>query len=316
MFRNLRLYRVLGPWPADEESLSDALSRKAFRPCSALSERSAGWEPPAAQREDVSGESGGTRLARTLAGATLLELRTQVRVLPPAAVKEALAEREEDYRRRMGQAPPARERRRLREETRTELLPKALVQSSRTRGCVLPSERLLFVDAAAPAKAEWFLEHLRTCLDGVRFEPLRYNKSPGALAQDMFLAGPPSGFSLGRECRMADPTDGRSTGTWRHVDLDDETLRRHVRDGMKLTRLGFGFEEMFSGVLHDDGVISKIRLVEGDAADVSDEEDALARQDAEFVLLTGIVRRLLQRLEALLDGFEDTPAPASGSPPD
>ena len=43
---------------------------------------------------------------------------------------------------------------------------------------------------------------------------------------------------------MADPTDGRSTGTWRHVDLDDETLRRHVRDGMKLTHLGFGFEEL------------------------------------------------------------------------
>lgn len=299
MFRNLRCYRLLSPWPDSEEALSSFLERKAFRPCPSFSERSAGWESP--------GDQGGERLARRLAGADLLELRTQSRVLPAAAVKESLADRIEEYRGRMGQEPPPREVRKLKEETRNELLPKALVQSNRVRGFVLPDEAVLAIDAGAPGRAEWFLEHLRACFDGFRAEPLRFNTPPATLLQSLFLGKPPAGFALGRECRMADPSDGRSTGTWRHIDLDDETIRRHVRDGMRLTHLGFGFEEVLAGVLGEDGVITKVKLAEGDAADVSDEEDTLARQDAEFVLLTGITRRLLGRLRDLLDGYDDTP---------
>lgn len=310
MFRNLRLYRIIGSWPNSETLLSEALAERPFRPCSAVSERSAGWEAPGTS----AGEDSGLGLARRLAGADLIQLRTQTRVLPPAAVKESLIERVEDYRRRMGQEPPPRERRRLKEETRNELLPKSLVQSTRTHGFALPDDGVFAVDAAAPARAEWFMEHLRKCLDDTRFEPLRFHRSPGALLQEMFLGKVPSGFALGRECRMADPSDGRASGTWRHVDLDDETLRRHVRDGMKLTHMGFSFDAALEGVLGEDGVISKLRLPEGDAADVSDAEDDLARLDAEFVLLTGLARRLLKRLEDLLEGFDDRPAGPLGPP--
>ena len=292
MFNNLRMYRILGSWPGDESGLSEALAEKAFRPCGALSERSAGWEPPGADAATSSS------LARRIAGADLLELRTQTRVLPAAAIKESLAERVDDYRRRMGREPPRRELRRLREQTRDELLPQALVQSTRTQGFALLQEAVLAVNAAAPARAEWFLEHLRACLEGVRFEPLQFERSPASLMQEMFLGKVPGGFALGRECRMADPSDGRSTGTWRHVDLDDEALRRHVRDGMKVTQLGFVFEEALGGVLGEDGAITRLKLAE--AAEGGDEEDGLGRQDAEFVLLTGLTRRLLQRLEALL----------------
>ena len=306
MFRNLRCYRVTSPWPDSEEALSEALAERAFRPCSGFSEKSAGWESP--------GEQGGATLARRLAGADLLELRTQSRVLPAAAIREALEERVEDYRKRMGQEPPRREIRRLKEETRDELLPKALVKSDRLRGCFIHSESLLVVDAGTVARGEWFVEHLRPCLAGFRCEPLSFKEPPAALIQSMFLGKLPTGFSLGRECRMQDPTDTKSTGTWRNVDLDDDTIRRHVQDGMSLTHLGFHFDEVMSGVLAEDGVISKFRLVEGEAVDTPDEDEALARQDTDFVLLTGLARRLLARLAELLGGYDDAPAEPVGKP--
>ncbi len=304
MFRNLRCYRLSSPWPESEEALSEALSNKAFRPCSAFSERSAGWESP--------GEQGGASLCRRIAGADLLELRTQSRVLPAAAIKETLAERVEDYRNRMGEAPPRREMRRLKDEAREELLPKALVQSSRIRGFVLPKDGLLVVDAGALSRAEWFVEHLRACFDGFRCEPLKYQRAPAALLQEMFLGKLPSGFSLGQECRMADPRDGRSTGTWRHINLDDEAIRRHVRDGMRVVQLGFGFDAVLSGVLGEDGVITRFKLADGALDDGGEMEDELALQDSEFVLLTGLVRRLLARLADLLEGYDDTPTAPAG----
>ena len=46
-----------------------------------------------------------------------------------------------------------------------------------------------------------------------------------------------------------------------------------------------------------------MKFVEGDAADVTDDEDPLARQDAGFVLLTGIAQRLLNDLSKELGGL-------------
>lgn len=300
MFRNLRCYRLFSAWPGSEEALSEVLAAKAFKPCPKFSERSAGWESP--------GEQGGERLCRRVAGADLLELRTQSRVLPAAAIKETLADRIEDYRGRMGEAPPRREVRRLKDEAKEELLPKALVQSSRVRGFVLPKDGLLVVDAGTPGRAEWFVEHLRACFEGFRCEPLQYQRSPATLLQEMFLGKLPSGFSLGRECRIADPRDGRSTGTWRHTDLDDEAIRRHVREGMRVVQLGFGFDAVLSGVLSDDGVITRFKLADGELEDGGEIEDGLALQDSEFVLMTGLVQRFLHRLAELLEGYDDTPA--------
>ena len=82
MFRNLRLYKLSSAWPGSEQDLSDALADGEFTPCGSLSERSLGWEPPASELPEM--------FARRVAGADLMRLRHQVRLLPAAAVKEAL----------------------------------------------------------------------------------------------------------------------------------------------------------------------------------------------------------------------------------
>jgi recombination associated protein RdgC len=72
-----------------------------------------------------------------------LRLRTQTRLLPTAAINEALEERLEAYRERMQEEPGRREKRKLKEQTRDELLPKALLKSERTGGFVIATQRLI-----------------------------------------------------------------------------------------------------------------------------------------------------------------------------
>ena len=110
MFRNLRFYRVTSPWPESEEELSEILSANTFSPCGSFAERSAGWESPGTNENDP--------LCRRLNGADLLQLRTQSRVLPVAAINEALEERLIEFRTRMELEPTRSEVRRLKEETR------------------------------------------------------------------------------------------------------------------------------------------------------------------------------------------------------
>ena len=111
------------------------------------------------------------------------------------------------------------------------------------------------------------------------------------------------GFSLGRECRMQDMTESKSTVNWIEFELTDHSIRQHVVEGMKLTHLGLGFDEVMSCVINEDAVISKVKFIAGEAVDNFDSEDPLARLDADFVLLTGAVRRLTEDLKKLLGGY-------------
>jgi recombination associated protein RdgC len=297
MFRNLRCYRITSPWPKSEQALSELLAENPFSPCGAFSERSAGWEAPADYND--------APLCRRLNGADLLQLRTQSRVLPVAAIKEAMEEKVADYRSRMEQEPPRGELRRLREDTKDELLPKALLKSERSRACFIHSESLLAINVGTDAKAEWFIDQLRTCFGEFNCIPLTFNNPPAELLKRIFLGETPLGFSLGHECRMQDQSDAKSIATWREFELSDPSIRRHVADGMNLTHLGVEFDELLSCVLNEDGIISKFKFIEGDDIDTPDYEDPLARLDADFVLLTGTVQRLVENLKKLLGGYAE-----------
>ena len=116
----------------------------------------------------------------------------------------------------------------------------------------------------------------------------------------------PLGFSLGRECRMQDVMDSKSIVTWRDFELTDHSIRQHVVEGMRLTHLGVGFDEVMNCVIDQEGIVSKVKFIEGDTVDDWGSEDPLAKLDADFVLLTGAVRRLIEDLKKLLGGFADS----------
>jgi len=294
MFRNLRYYRLDCAWPDSEKALSQDLEKAGFKPCGPLTERSSGWEPIAPDTSDM--------LARRVSGADLIKMRSQSRVLPPAVINEELETRIEHYRQRMQERPNPREKRRLKAEARDELLPKALLKSDRIWGYVDIKEKVLGIDAAQDSAAERFIRRLQASIDGFNFAPLQYTRPVEELLTRIFFADAPRQFALGRECRMKDPGDAHSIVRWTDFDLSDKTIRNHVANGMHLTHLAIEYDNVMSCVLDENGVISKLRFI-GMDDDSFDHNDPLARLDAEFVLITGTLRRLLGDLRKLLGGF-------------
>jgi DNA recombination-dependent growth factor C len=102
---------------------------------------------------------------------------------------------------------------------------------------------------------------------------------------------------------MQDPAAAAATVSWLDIDLSDDDVRRHVRKGLKLSRLGVVFDDLVSCVIDQDGVIRKLRLQGMNEAEDA-EEDPLARLDSEFVLLTGLSRRLIEALRKSLGGLD------------
>lgn len=303
MFRNVRFYRLHSAWPDSEQQLSEQLATTAFRPCGAYTERSTGWEPPAGDADAL--------LARRVDGADLLRLRSQTRLLPAAAIEDALETRLEEYRERMQHEPSRREKRKLKQQTRDELLPKALLKSERTRGFAIGGESLIAVETLSDARAERFLDHLRAPLGSLDVAPLTFRRPVAELLTQIFLGDAPRGFVLGHECRMQDPSDPKATIRCADVDLADAAVRKHVSDGMRLTHLGVEFGNVLSCVIDHNGGISKLKLTGMDAKeDTVDDDDPLARLDAEFVLLTGTLRQLIGSLKQALGGYDEEAAAA------
>ena len=203
-FRNLRVYRIHTEWPDTEEALSDLLAAAEFKPCGAFAERSGGFEAPV--------DNAGDLLCRRLAGRDLLQLRVQSRVLPAAAVKEALAERIEEFKQRMHSELNRAEKRELKEEIYSQLLPQALTRSDRVQAFYLRDKKLLVVGTPSQSVAEYFLDNLGRALISLRYSPLAFKQPALDLLTRVFLQTRVDSFSLGRECRMRDPSDTRSDG--------------------------------------------------------------------------------------------------------
>lgn len=296
MFRNLRLYRLHSEWPADEEELSAKLHNVEFKPCGAYAERSMGWETPTGE--------GSSALSRRVAGADLFRLRTQSRLLPTAAIKEALEERIEDFRTRTQRDPGRKEKRDLKDEVEAELRPRALLKSDRTWGFYLRSEKLVGVDTASEVQAERFLESLRGALGSLQVTPLAFKEPVSKLLNQIFLGGGPTNFAAGQECRMIDPSAGTASVNWLGIDLGDPSVQKHVKDGLKLERLGIEFDGVISCVVGQDCVIRKLKFGGEDVIEDEADEDPLANLDADFVLCTGMVKRLVTGLKKQLGGYD------------
>jgi len=294
MFRNLRYYRLDGAWPEDEEALSTCLDQAGFEPCGPLTERSSGWVAIDPDTSDL--------LARRLNGADLIRLRSQSRVLPAAVINEELEARIEEFRSRMKEAPTPREKRHLKAEARDELMPKAMLKSDRIWGYFDLKEKVLGIDTALDSVAERFLRRLQASIDGINIRPLQFMKPVDELLTGIFFGDAPAQFSLGRECRMQDLADAKSVVRWTDFELDDKSIRDHVTNGMRLTHLSIVYDNILSCVLNENGVISKLRFL-GMDDDIENHKDPLARQDAEFVLITGTLRNLLSDLKKQLGGF-------------
>jgi len=300
MFRNLRFYRVHSAWPESESAVAARLQSREFKPCGPYSERSAGWE----RLHDYG-------YCRRINGADFMQLRVQSRVLPAAALNEAVEARAAEYTARMQEPPSPRERRRLRAELRDELLPQALLKSERIGGCFLLAESTLGIDAGSDVKAERFLDQLRPCMPAFEFAPLAYNDPLGPLLNALLMGEVVPDLGLGRECRLQDPSDKQAVALWRNVDLQAADVHQQLQNGMQLTHLAVEFDALFSGVLATDGRLSKLRWAESAIDDrpppasaaAPDPKDELAQADADAVLLSGAARQFLRTLERQLDGF-------------
>ncbi|HUB88493.1 MAG TPA: recombination-associated protein RdgC [Dyella sp.] len=292
-FRNLTLFRFSPSVAEDLSRLDEALNDHRLRPCGPLEMSTRGFVPPVGRGDDAP-------MTHVVNACTLVTVGGEEKLLPAAVVNDELQRKVQKIAEEEGRKVGGRERKRLKEDLLTELLPRAFVRSSRMSAYVDRKNGWLVLDTASRKSAENALTQVREALGSFPAVPLAPEEGPRVLMTDWLASGNlPGGLVLGDECELRDPaTATGAIARCRRQDLDAEEVKEHLRNGKQVFQLGLVFDERISFVLGEDLVVRKLKFLDAVVDELGDsQQDAAAEMDARFALLTLELERLLGKLE-------------------
>jgi recombination associated protein RdgC len=292
-FRNLTLFRFSPAVADDLKRLEDVLGEHRLRPCGPLEMFTKGFVPPVGRGEDAP-------LTHTVKHCTMLTVGGEDKLLPAAVVNDELQRKVRKIAEEEGRKVGGRERKRLKEDLLTELLPRAFVRTSRLSAYVDMKHGWLVLDTSSRKSAENALTQIREALGSFPAIPLAPEEGPRVLMTDWLANGTlPGGLALGDEVELRDPaTATGAIAKCRRQDLDAEEVKEHLRNGKQVFQLGLVFDDRISFVLGEDLIVRKLKFLDVVTEELGDSfEDAQAEADASFALLTLELERLLGKLE-------------------
>lgn len=303
LFRNARIFRFTRPVQIQPEQLDARLSEDAFKPCGPQELSRQGWVAPLGKH--------GETLVHAAGGYMLICLQLQEKILPNPVVKEFVEERCEAIEAEQSRKVRRKERDEIKEQVILEMLPQAFPRNKRIYGYLALNDGLLVIDAGTAKAAEDFASALRKSLGSLPVRPPVVNQAPaftftGWLQETIEL---PDQVTIGNDCWLEDISQDGGKVTARGMDLESDEVRGVLESGMQATRLTMTWDDNVSFCLDEDLGITRLRF--GDAfqekLDDVDADDAAARFDAAFSLMTLELSRMIP---ALLDalGGEDRSA--------
>ena len=114
----------------------------------------------------------------------------------------------------------------------------------------------------------------------------------------------PASIELGNECELKDTSEDGGVVRCKGLDLQGDEIRSHLDAGMQVTKLSVTWDDSLSFVLDEELGIRRLKF--GDTLqeklDDVDADDAAARFDAAFSLMTLELARLIPGLLEALGG--------------
>ncbi|BFN13839.1 recombinase [Marinobacter sp. EVN1] len=297
-FRNARVFRFTKPFDISAEALEEKLQADAFKPCGPQETNRQGWVPPLGKHGD--------QLVHSANGYHLIALRKEEKILPGPVVKEAVEERAEAIELEQGRKVRRKEKDELKEQVMLEMLPQAFSRNRRCFAYLAPQDGVLVVDAGSAKQAEDLASTLRKSLGSLPVRPPAVEQSPaftftGWLNESI---DHPANITLGSECELKDPSEDGGVVRCKGLDLRADEIRNHLEAGMQVTKLALTWDDNVSFVLDEELGIRRLKFGETlqEQLDDVDVDDALAKFDAAFTIMTLELSRLIPGLLEALGG--------------
>lgn len=269
-FRNLVIFTLPEINRIDPDSLENLLSGHTLQPVGALAMKARGFVPPL-------GAEG--PLLQRIKNSLWLCLGSEDRILPAAVVQRECQLKIAKLEQVKGHPVGKRARSQIKQETLDELMPRAFVKLSRLNALIDLECGVIAIDTASVKAAEALLTELRKALGSLPALPLQPAQSPRTILTNFLLGQSlPEGWFLGEECELSDPSEkGALVKCLRH-DLASEEVLSHLEAGKQVSRLAVMADGHVSGVIGEDLVLRKFKLLEG-AVDSLESQSSESLED-------------------------------------
>ena len=291
-FRNLTLFRFPETSTKTLKKLENSLDDHRLRPCGPIEMATRGFVSPYGREAE--------ELVHRVGPFALVSIGSEDKLLPSSVIGEALAAKISEISEKEGRRIGARERKRLKEQVISELLPRAFVRPSRLSAYLDSESGWLVVDTASRKAAEDAVTAIREGLGRFPATPMAPTDSPRALMTGWLVHGKlPDGLAWGDECELRDPVEAGAIVRCRRQELESDEVREHLKSGKQVFQLGLELDERIAFVLGEDLVVRKLRFLDVVLDEIGEDatESARAELDARFALMTLELKRLLGKLD-------------------
>ncbi|HET8849988.1 MAG TPA: recombination-associated protein RdgC [Marinobacter sp.] len=297
-FRNARVFRFTKPFDITAETLEEKLQADAFKPCGPQETARQGWVAPLGKH--------GEQLVHSANGYFLIALRKEEKILPGPVIKEAVEERAEVIELEQSRKVRRKEKDEIKEQVMLEMLPQAFSRNRRCYAYLAPQDGVLVVDAGSAKQAEDLASTLRKSLGSLPVRPPVVEQAPAFTFTGWLndTVEHPANLVLGNECELKDPSEDGGVVRCKGLDLKADEIRNHLEAGMQVTKLALTWDDSVSFVLDEELGIRRLKFGETlqEQLDNVDADDAAARFDAAFTLMTLELSRLIPGLLDALGG--------------
>ncbi|WP_313707966.1 recombination-associated protein RdgC [Atlantibacter hermannii] len=300
-FKNLLAYRLSRDVIIIDKNgtakLAQQLEAFRFTPCGSQDFTKSGWVPPMGALSD--------QLFHLTGGQLLLVIRREEKILPKPVITEELGKKVAKLEAQQGRKLKKTEKDSLRDEVIHSLLPRAFTRNSMIHIWVNLNDALVLVDSASARRAEDALALLRKTLGSLPVVPLTMETPIELTMTEWVRSGSaPQGFALGDEAELKAILEDGGIGRFKKQELSSDEITTHLDAGKLVTRLALDWQQRVDFVLNDDAAIKRLRFADElrDQNDDIDREDAAARFEADFILMTGELTALLNNLTTALGG--------------
>ena len=290
--RNLTFFRFplsLSKTLAEPDAL---LADAALKPVGPMEMSSSGFVSPFGRDEPALSHRVGDCVWITIGG--------EDRLLPAAVINDEVGKKIAAIEKAEGRKLGGRARKRIKDDTTHELLPRAFVRPSRTDTYVDLEHGFIAVDTSSRKAAEAVVSEVRRALGSFPALPLNPETSPRGVLTG-WIAGEklPKDLALGDECELRDGLDRGAVVKCQRQELTGEEIAKHLDAGKQCARLALTLDDHMSFVIGEDLIVRKLKFLGGavDQLENTERDSLHAELDARFALMSGELKRLFVLLE-------------------
>lgn len=303
-FKNAKFYLLTQN--VDFSGLTQALENIPFHPCGDHTMATLGFSPVI-----------GSLLVHEVNGFYTVKLLKESKIIPARVVAREVEVRAKILEAETGAPLGKKARADLKEQVVARLLPRAFTDQTATMATIIPSHKLIIVNASGDGEAEIFLAVLRKALGSLPVVPLAHNSLAVKLTEWVKTKPHPK-FELLEEVELNAMDGTKATIRAKNLELDSEEIIASLDSGKLIQKLAVEFDDQLTAVITEDGSAKRIkysnRIME-EAEDIPKSEVELRVDTEIFIGASALLDLVIVMKEAFNLGVENVEFVSGGEHP-